>query len=49
MTADLLGTGVDEDVLHPTAPGETDSQCGRVRGFEGRFEDWAEERMRGVL
>src|ERR1700682_4620210 len=41
MTADLVQGGIDEDALDPTIPAPMTNVA--EYGFEGRFEDWAQD------
>ena len=41
MTADLAQSGIDEDAVDPTIPAPMTNVA--EYGFEGRFEDWAED------
>lgn len=41
MTADLVALGIGEDALDPTVPAPMTNVA--EYGFEGRFEDWAED------
>src|SRR3954470_22479578 len=43
MTADLVPTGIEEEALDPTVP--TPMTNVAEYGFEGRFEDWAEDAL----